>query len=383
MKNKDSYSEHSNLEKVYLGAGGLDKPDQKKKKKLLSMPVKSLDLTEVGSVSDLVDGYMSMSIQARVLGKCARVYENMLKDPARPTIFLGLAGPLIAGGLRKVIRDMIAYGIVDVIVSTGAILYQDLYQALGHKHYIGSPDANDTHLRDLFINRIYDTYVDDEKFVKTDIWVGKFADGLVPRAYSSREFLHLLSQKIKDENSILKTAAKFGVPVFSPALNDSSIGIGLTDHYHLKRRAGKPRIILDSIRDNYELTQLVVKSKKTAAIYVAGGVPKNFINDSVVMGYIFGKKAVGHTYAFQVTTDSPHWGGLSGSTLDEAMSWRKISKKARKAMAFVEPTVSLPLIASYVLQKKSWKGRPRLICKWQSDILESLELGKEKIGSVK
>ncbi len=377
MKNKNGYSEHSNLEKIYLGAGELSKLEQKKKRKLLSKPVRAVDLTEVGSVSDLVDSYMSMSIQARALGRCALVYENMLKDSARPTIFLGLAGPLIAGGLRKVIRDMIACGIVDVIVSTGAILYQDLYQALGHKHYIGSPDADDTHLRNLFINRIYDTYVDDEKFVKTDTWVRKFADGLVPRAYSSREFIYLLSQKIKDESSILKTAAKWGVPIFSPALNDSSIGIGLTDHYHLKRQAGKPKVIIDSIRDNYELTQLVVKSKKTAAIYIAGGVPKNFINDSVVMSYIFGKKASGHAYAFQVTTDSPHWGGLSGSTLDEAMSWGKISKKARKAMAFIEPTVSLPLIASYVLQKKLWKGRQRLISKWQSDILESLELGKK------
>ena len=372
MKKKDDSLEHSKLERIYIGAG-LSKTERQKKRMVMSKPMESIDLTRIKSVGDIVNSFKSMSIQARLIGQCASVYENMLKDKNRPTIFLGLAGPLIAGGLRKVIRDMVAYGIVDVIVSTGAIIYQDIYQAFGHKHYIGSPEADDTVLRKLLVNRIYDTYVDDEKFVKTDSWIGRFADTLSPRAYSSREFLSLLARKIKDKNSILKTATDRGIPIFCPALNDSSIGIGLTDHYHIKRKANKPKITIDSIRDNYELTQIIVKSKKTAAVYVAGGVPKNFINDSVVMGYIFGKNTGGHTYAFQVTTDVPHWGGLSGSTLEEAKSWGKISGKATKAMAFVEPTVSLPLIVGYVLEKKLWKGRPRLKLKWDGDILKELE----------
>jgi deoxyhypusine synthase len=370
MKNKESYTAYSELGEIYEE---LSKPQQRQKKKLLSKPVKSIDLTKVRTIDDLVTSYMSMSVQARAIGRCASVYENMLEDEARPTILLGLAGPLIAGGLRKVIRDMVAYGIVDTIVSTGAILYQDLYQALGYKHYVGSPLADDANLRELFINRIYDTYVDDEKFLEIDSWIGKFAHELPQKSYSSREFLYLLGKEIKDENSILGTAAKLGIPVFSPALNDSSIGIGLTVHYHLRKEEGKPHIILDAIRDNYELTQIIVKSRKTAAIYVAGGVPKNFINDSVVMAYIFGKNTGGHTYAFQLTTDSPHWGGLSGSTLEEATSWGKISKQATKAMAFVEPTVSLPLVVGFVMQKELWKKRRRLSFKWKEDILEAIE----------
>jgi deoxyhypusine synthase len=373
MKKKESYPGCSKLEKICI-EDELNKSQRSQKRKLLSKQVKSIDLTKVRTIDDLVTSYMSMSIQARAIGQCASVYKNMLEDKARPTVLLGLAGPLIAGGLRGVIRDMVAYGIVDTIVSTGAILYQDIYQALGHKHYAGSPLANDAHLRELFINRIYDTYVDDEKFLKIDSWIGRFAHRLPQKSYSSREFLHLLGEKIKDENSILGTAAKLGVPVFSPALNDSSIGIGLTEHYHLRKKEGKSPIVLDAIRDNYELTQIIIKSRKTAAIYIAGGVPKNFINDSVVMANVlFGKNTGGHTYAFQLTTDSPHWGGLSGSTLDEATSWGKINKQATKAMAFVEPTVSLPLVVGFVLQKELWKGRQRLSFKWKEDVLESLQ----------
>jgi len=371
MNPKTRGQERSQFDGVYLGKK-LNAKEHRTKKTLLSRPVDPIDVAGIDSIASLVRSFSSMSIQARLVGRCAEVFENMLSDKARPTIFLGLAGPLIAGGLRKVIRDMIELGLVDVVVSTGAILYQDLYQALGNKHCIGTADADDTVLRDLRINRIYDTYVDDEKFVETDGWVRKFAGTIDPISYSSREFLYLMGKKIKDDGSILKTAAERGVPVFSPALNDSSIGIGLTDHYHIKRRNNLPKATIDSIRDNYELTQIMVRSKKTAAAYIAGGVPKNFINDAVVMSYVFGKESGGHSYAFQLTTDVPHWGGLSGSTLDEAKSWGKVAKKAKRAMAFVEPTVSLPLVAGYVIQKGLGKSRPRLRFSWKGDILESL-----------
>ncbi len=351
----------------------LEDPEKiKAKKALLNKTVQQLDLTKTTSVADIVEGFAGMSVQARNLGQCAQVFEQMLTDPARPTILLGLAGPLVAGGLRKVIRDMIECNLVDVVVSTGAILYQDVYQAKGYKHFVGDPEADDRVLRDLLIDRIYDTYVDEEKFWETDCWIGKFADTLKPKNYSSREFLRLLAGTLDDPNSILKTAAKHGVPVFAPAINDSSIGIGLTEHYHRKKVKNEPHLSIDSIRDNYELTQLVVKSKATAAIYVAGGVPKNYINDSVVMSYIFGRDTGGHKYCFQVTTDSPHWGGLSGSTLKEATSWGKVSKKASSAMAFVEPTVALPLVVSYALQKNLSKNRKRLRLNWRGDILTDL-----------
>lgn len=342
------------------------------KKKALSERIKQVDLQKASTIAELMDAYSDASIQARNLGQCCKVFGKMLLDRERPTIMLGLAGPLIAAGLRKVIRDLISYGMVDVVVSTGAILYQDYYQAKGFGHYKGSADADDGKLRDLLIDRIYDTYVDEEKFCEVDTAIGRFAGTLEPRNYSSREFIEKLSGTINDKDSILVAARKKGIPIFCPAIADSSIGIGLTENYYASRRDKTPRLTIDTIRDNYELTQIVVKSKRTSAFYVAGGVPKNYINDSVVMAYIFGRNTGGHKYAIQVTADSPHWGGLSGSTLKEATSWGKINKQATRAMAFVEPSVSLPLIAGYALQKKLYSKRKRIEFDWNKDILAKL-----------
>ncbi len=343
------------------------------KERLFAPKVKQIDLDKIDSIDALVDAYSGASIQARNIGRCAEVLERMVTDEDRPTILLGLAGPLVAAGLRKVIRDMIEHKLVDVIVSTGAILYQDFYQAQGFPHAVGTPDADDRALRDLYIDRIYDTYVDEELFWRLDCSVGAFTDSLAPGRYSSRQFLEILGHTIKDPNSILGAAARNGVPVFSPALNDSSLGIGLTEHYHRCLQEGRESVVIDSIRDNYELTQIVVKSPATSAIYVAGGVPKNFINDSVVMAYIFGLDTGGHRYAIQMTTDSPHWGGLSGSTLSEATSWGKVSKKATHSMAFVEPSVSLPLVAGSVIKKGSAKNRKRLAFEWNTPYLKSIK----------
>ncbi|MBI4212546.1 MAG: deoxyhypusine synthase family protein [Deltaproteobacteria bacterium] len=354
----------------------LTETQKAEKRELLGQPVEMIDLEKIATIEDLVAAYGKASIQARNIGKCADVYEQMLTDAERPTILLGIAGPLIAAGLRKVIRDMIEFGMVDAVVSTGAILYQDLYQAMGFKHAVGSPEADDKKLRDLYIDRIYDTYVDEDRFWRLDCSVGAFADKLPPGNYSSRQFLYELGKSVDDKNSILATAARKGVPIFSPALNDSSIGIGITDHYHRCLKEKRPGMTIDSIRDNYELTQIVVKSKCTAAVYIAGGVPKNFINDSVVMSYIFGLDTGGHRYALQLTTDAPHWGGLSGSTLDEATSWGKVSKKATHSMAFVEPSVSLPLIVGSMMQKQASKNRPALTLEWDTPYLKNLSIAR-------
>ena len=359
----------------------LEGPSLKKQKiAVLKEPIQAIDLEKTKTVAELVESFQNASIQARNVGLCARVFERMLTDPERPTILLGLAGPLIAAGLRKVVRDLIEYGLVDAVVSTGAILYQDYYQANGFHHYKGTPSADDGALRDLLIDRIYDTYVDEEKFNFLDSKIGRFADSLKPGEYSSRSFLELLSKNISDPNSILGTARKRGIPVFSPALNDSSIGIGLTEHYHRSRKQGKEPIVISAIRDNYELTQIVVKSKRTAAIYVVGGVPKNFMNDSIVMAYIFGRDTGGHKYAIHMTADSPHWGGLSGSTLSEATSWGKVHREASTAMAFIEPSVSLPLVAAHAIQRKSYARRSRIQLKWENDQLTRLSYEMRKPG---
>ncbi len=354
-----------------LSVQPLSAAEQKAKKGLLTTPVEAVKITPGMKAADLIEAMAGMSIQARNLGMCTRVLDGMYRDRRRPTVMLGLAGPLIAAGLRKVICDLIVGGYVDVVVSTGAILYQDIYQARGFQHYRGSIAADDRVLRDLLIDRIYDTYVDEEKFLETDRWCGHVADKLPPGVYSSRAYIDHIGSCLDDPGSIVCQAHRLGVPVFSPALNDSSIGIGLTDHRHRCVQEGKPGISIDSIQDNYELTQIVVRSKQTAAIYVAGGVPKNYINDSIVMSYIFGKER-GHEYAVQITTAVAQDGGLSGSTLGEAQSWGKIRKDAKYAMAWVEPSVSLPLLTAYIVDRFRPGFRKRLKFQWDGQILKSL-----------
>jgi deoxyhypusine synthase len=340
------------------------------RRSLLKKSVVPVDVTRVRGLGDLLRQFQGTSIQARNLGRALDVWENALTDPKRPTIFLGLSGPLIAAGLRKVLRDAIDWGLVDVVVSTGAVLYQDIYQTIGGRHWVGSPSADDVKLRELYLDRIYDTYVDELKFEETDRAIGAITEKFPARPASSREFLQFLGEKFDDDDSIVATAARRGVPVFSPALIDSSIGIGLTLHY--QRNRGKPRFMLDAVRDNYELVQILGHSPRTGVIYIGGGTPKNWINDGIVMAnYAFGREGEGHHYALQITTDVPHWGGLSGSTLDEAQSWGKISRSATRAMAHVEASIGLPLLIGALWdRRKLWQPRSRLRFDWNGDEVE-------------
>lgn len=352
----------------------LEPEQQEAKRRLFETTVQQLVPSQTHSVADLVRGMAGMSIQARNVGQCYEVLRAMWSDAERPLILLGLAGPLIAGGLRAVIRELVHYGLVDVVVSTGAILYQDIYQARGWQHYRGTPAANDAKLRELNVDRIYDTYVDEVGFGKTDTWIGLIADQLDPGPLSSRQFLDQIADRLDDPNSIATTCRRLGLPMFVPALNDSSIGIGLTEHHHRSLVLGEPGIQISSIQDNYELTQLVAQAPATAAIYVAGGVPKNYINDSIVMSYIFGRKDHGHRYAIQMTTAVVNDGGLSSSTLDEATSWGKIKTTASRAMAWVEPTVALPLLVTAALQDELYRGRARYAFTWNGQLLEKISL---------
>ncbi|HKW04291.1 MAG TPA: deoxyhypusine synthase family protein [Nitrososphaerales archaeon] len=336
---------------------------------LLSKPVRQLDLGALKSIRDLVSAWSRTSIQSRSISECAQVYENMLSDRARPTVMIGLSGALIAGGLRKVIRDLVEAGFIDVIVSTGAIVYQDFYQSQGFEHFMGTPNSDDALLHDVYIDRIYDTFVDEIGFVKTDDIVGEIARKLEPKKYSTRQFMAVLGDRASiDPNSIVGTSSKHGVPIFVPAIADSSLGIGLAGAYRAAKKSGRDMMQLDTIQDNYEIAQIVLKSRKTGSIYVSGGVPKNYINDAAVMlDY-----TPGHSYSFQITTDAPHWGGLTGSTLDEAKSWGKISKKATRATAYVEATIGLPLIAAYVLESPIKDGRKHLKFDWEGDVLKGI-----------
>jgi deoxyhypusine synthase len=325
---------------------------------LMQTPVNQIQMHDKMSLRELVENFSTMSIQARNLGAAAKIWERMLTDKESPTIFLGLTGPLIAAGLRNILSDIVKKNMVDVVVSTGAIVYQDLLYARGGLHYHGrSTDVDDKKLRDLRINRIYDVFSDDILFYETDDFVDKYTQkNMKPGNYSSREFLRELSKEVTDDNSIIKACYDTNTPIFVPALNDSSIGIGLTKYW--ANNKDKPKVIIDSIKDNYEMVQIILQSTRTGAVYIGGGVPKNFINDAIVMAnFDFGATVEGHKYAIQVSTAIPMDGGLSGSTLGEAIAWGKVKGDARKAMVYMEASVGLPLIAGYLTANKTMQER--------------------------
>jgi deoxyhypusine synthase len=260
-------------------------------------------------------------------------------------IFLGVAGALSAGGLRMIIAHLITRRYVDCLVSTGANLYHDLHETRGRRHFIGSARADDRKLQTHHIDRVYDTLVDEDEFIKNDIWIAKFVSTLESRQYSSREFLYRLGEQLWNEtgqDGILTAAFRSEVPIFCPAISDSSIGMGLSQ----ARMADGTKGHLDVIGDIAESANLVIRHPETASIVLGGGTPKNFINQASVQADFYHPGISGHRYALQIVTDFPHFGGASGSTLDEAQSWGKLSADADYVTVHADATVALPLLVS-------------------------------------
>ncbi|NQT10141.1 MAG: deoxyhypusine synthase, partial [Desulfobacteraceae bacterium] len=314
----------------------------------------------------IIDSYGSMAFQARNLAEAAEIYNRMIAD-RDCKIILTLAGSLFSAGLKHVVADMIDYNMVDVIVSTGAIIVdQDFFEALGFKHYIGSPFTDDMALRELAIDRIYDTYIDEDELRICDMTIAKIADTLPPRPYSSREFIHAMGaylerEGLKAERSVVYSAYKKGVPIFVPAFSDCSAGFGLVYHQWHKK---KEHLTIDSVRDFRELTEIKLAVKDTGIIMIGGGAPKNFAQDVVVATDILGEEKPMHKYAIQLTVADERDGGLSGSTLKEACSWGKVDLKYQQ-MVFGEATITLSLLASDAFHRGAWKKRKQ----WESSRL--------------
>ncbi|HET6403354.1 MAG TPA: deoxyhypusine synthase family protein [Candidatus Thermoplasmatota archaeon] len=350
-------------------------PAKTSKADFFKTPIQPFEATKVGNVADLIDAMKNISFQGRNLGTAMQVWENMLQDPDRPTIILGVAGSLMAGGMRKVIRDLIRYHLVDVVVSVGSQPYQDMYAARGYGFYRASPDMDDLELREHMIDRLYDTLVDEDKFRETDDYLGELAAKLDPqRTYTTRELMKFYGEHFRHvDDSWVAEAARQNVPVFVPTIHDSSIGIGMVYNYTKAKAAGKPYPKLDMIRDAYEVAQIKYKSQKTGIIYLGGGVPKNYIQQTEVIAEVLGHDAGGHQYAIQLTQDSPDWGALSGCTFKEAQSWGKIAKDADFVQAKVDITIGLPILAAALVQKKSlWERRKKLEFVYDGDELSEI-----------
>lgn len=326
------------------------------KQDLLQTTVEHLDI-KVVNVVPLIEMMGKTAFQARNLARAAQIADAMVADE-QATVILTLAGSLISAGQKGIILDLMRANAIDVIVSTGAnIVDQDFFEALGFKHYQGTPFIDDNALRERAIDRIYDTYIDEDELRVCDNTIAEIADSLEPRPYSSREFIRemgrYLDEKHPNVDSIVLEAYRRDIPIFVPAFSDCSAGFGLVMH---QIKHPDQHVTIDSVRDFRELTDIKIAAGTTGLLMLGGGVPKNFVQDTVVAAELLGHEVDMHQYAIQLTVADERDGALSGSTLKEANSWGKVSL-AQEQMVFGEVTINLPLIAGYVYHKGSWKNR--------------------------
>lgn len=329
-----------------------------KKQDLLKKTVKHIDITSFDS-RNIINQMSNMSFTSRDLANASEIFNMMLRDQ-NCSIILTLAGSTSAGGCMKVYADMIKYNMVDAVVATGAsIVDMDFFEALGFKHYQGSQFIDDKFLRNNYIDRIYDTYIDEEDLQKCDHTIFQIANSLEAKPYSSREFIHemgkFLQKKSKKKESLIQLSYENNVPIFCPAFTDSSAGFGLVLH---QVKNPKKHLTIDSIADFRELTDIKIKAGTTGLLMIGGGVPKNFVQDTVVCAEILGKEVDMHKYAVQITVADSRDGACSSSTLKEACSWGKVDT-AYEQMVYAEATSVIPLLVSDAYHKGYWKKRKR------------------------
>ena len=328
------------------------------KKDFLKKPVEHIDITSFDSTK-IIQSMEKMSFVSRETANAAKIFNDMINDK-NCTIFLTLAGSTSAAGCMNIYKDLVKFNMVDAIVATGAsIIDMDFFEALGFKHYQGSQFQDDTELRKNYIDRIYDTYIDEDELQICDKKICEIADNLEPKSYTSREFIHEMGKYLK-KNSKKKrisywTAYDYNVPIFCPAFTDSSAGFGLVMH---QEKNPNKHLTIDSVREFRELTEIKIRSKGSGLFMIGGGVPKNFIQDTVICAELLGKEVDMHKYAVQITVADSRDGACSSSTLKEASSWGKVDI-TKEQMVFAEATSVLPLIASNAYHKGNWKNRDR------------------------
>lgn len=328
------------------------------KKDYLKETINHFDM-KVHNVIQIVEAMERMAFSARDLNRGARILDMMQMDEDC-SIILTLAGSIFSAGLKRIVFDLVDNNMVDAIVSTGALMIdQDFFEALGFKHYIGTPFSDDNELRELHIDRIYDTYIDEDELRVCDNTTAEIFNSLEPKPYSSRELIWHFGKYLdehggpKVDDSIIYSAYKKNVPIFVPAFSDCSAGFGIVMH---RTKNPDNHVSFDSGKDFLELTQVKLNSKETGIFMIGGGVPKNFTQDIVVAAEILSENIPMHKYAIQITVADVRDGALSSSTLKEASSWGKV-ETAFEQMVFSEATIALPLIAGYAYHKGNWKKR--------------------------
>ena len=321
-----------------------------RKREILTVPTHPLEIDGKKNAASLLDKMQGISFQGRNLAIAFQVWKRMLGD--RVTIMMGMSGAMTPAGMRRLVVYMIKNRLVDCVVSTGANFFHDVHETLGRFHYQCSPSVNDVHLQKNLIDRMYDTLADEEEFRDEDAFIGRFAATLdQSRPYTTREFLHLLGKEVSKrakEDGIVTSAYKAKIPLYCPAIADSSIGIGIAENRHL----GKNRFTFDVIGDVLETAHLAADSPASGVIYFGGGTPKNFVQQTEVTAAFMRQSTEGHKYAVQVVTDMPQWGGLSDCTFEEAQSWGKIAHDASMVTCNCDSTIAMPILVTALSEQR-------------------------------
>ncbi len=298
----------------------------------LQRPIRHVKITQDMTVSQLVNAFSGCAFGAGRLFEAVDIYREMRHD-SECTKFFGLAGAMVPAGMRQVVSDMIRERDIDILVTTGANLVHDIIESMGLHHYKGTDAIDDIRLRHDAVNRIYDVFLPEQHFTAFETKLQSVFKE-IPNKLSITELLSHIGARLDDENSILKSAHDVGVPVYCPAIQDSIIGL----QAWLYKQA-KP-LNVDVFDDMRGLIDRCYEAKRAGVVIVGGGVPKNFILQSMLVT----PKAF--DYAIQLTMDRPETGGLSGATLDEARSWGKIGENARSVTVYSDATITLPIIVA-------------------------------------
>ncbi len=300
-------------------------------------PVKPINVFKDMTVKELTESFSHTGFNARRLGNACTIFKKMISD-SECKVFLGLAGAMVPAGIKSVINTMIKKDMIDAIVTTGANITHDVFEAIGHQHYIGDSRVSDKELHKEKIDRIYDVFLKDEVYQDLEDFMHEFFQQLKKKKYNSCEFLFELGKFLDKEDSILSNCYKHDVKIFCPSLPDCGLGLQIWNYK-------KEYDIIIDVFDDWQgfVVNLVWDAKSTGCLLIGGGVPKNFI----LQAQQFSEKQ--HSYGIQITTDRPEPGGLSGAELREAVSWGKLGENSEIVDVICDATIALPILVASVL----------------------------------
>jgi len=328
--------------------------------KYLTAPISPVQVDRDRSVAGLREKMEGAGLGARQLAEAHRIWLDMLGD--NTTVVVAANGALIPAGMRRLLAYIIKNRFVDVMVCSGAMLFQDLHETLGRQHFQAHPSMTDAELEASQISRMWDVLASDEEYREADEWVGGFTNQLdQSRAYSTREFLHLLGRELAEiatDDGILTSSYKARVPIFCPTIADSSIAVGIAGARFEKKNS----FCFDIAQDILDLMQIGSRSRVSGIINLGGGTSRSFVQQMEAASDIIKTAPRGHKYAIQISTEQPsHGGRTSPNTDDESLVFGKLARGAATAYVNCDATIALPILVTALSQTaaKYMKGRKR------------------------